>query len=323
MGVDVFFIVSGYVMFLSASRVQVGHQGAIEFLLKRILRVFPLYLVVTVAWFSLRSISGAQYDWRYVVDSLLLLPTKYGQEFSDPVLHLGWTLRFELYFYLLVGVGIAVGSRLFFPIAGIIVSFLIWVYNGYYYGAPIVLEFIGGFLLAFFMLRRLTSGDSRLGDVVGFVFSIILLLLASIGKDTGYVSGDSYTVVPRMWIVYGDKFALLRPLAWGVPSLFLVYYAVKLEGRWTWSFARFGKYTFSLYLLQVFSNSLAAKLKLFMPDIFAFACGMLVLSGLTYISFRYFETPILNLMKKARDPRQSSTGSVVGGDVRGDKVLKV
>ncbi|UYL08298.1 acyltransferase [Bdellovibrio sp. SKB1291214] len=292
-GVDVFFIVSGYVMYLSASSASVGCEGAARFLLNRVLRIFPLYLIVTGLWLVIELNAGVHFEMQYIVESLLLLPSKVGIQQKDPIVYLGWTLRFELYFYLLVSLGIALKSRLVFPITGIVVSFVIWLFNGYYFGAPIVLEFIGGFLLAFFMSRKPDYVVSSWRDFVGFFVSLGLLILASMGKDFGYDSGGIYTDVPRMWIVYQDKLPVVRCVAWGVPALMLVYFSIRLEDKWNWPFAKLGKYTFSLYLLQVFTNPLAESFQASMSDTWAFICGLGLLFVLTYASYTYFEKPIL------------------------------
>ncbi len=48
-GVDIFFVVSGYVMYLSSKESSSGTAGATKFLINRFFRIFPLYIVATLA----------------------------------------------------------------------------------------------------------------------------------------------------------------------------------------------------------------------------------------------------------------------------------
>lgn len=98
-GVDLFFVISGFVM-VWTSHARFGHpRAALPFMLHRIARIYPVYwqftVVIIVAMLlspqSLNSSAGNQPD---TVKSLLLWP-----QTMDPLLGVGWTLVFEMYFY--------------------------------------------------------------------------------------------------------------------------------------------------------------------------------------------------------------------------------
>ena len=108
-GVDVFFVVSGFVIALVAADVGDGVQARVLFTLDRLARIYPLYwLVSLLLWLALlfnpnlvRSFDGVQPD---LASSLLLWPQS-----GTPLLMVGWTLVHEVYFYLVVALGLFLG----------------------------------------------------------------------------------------------------------------------------------------------------------------------------------------------------------------------
>lgn len=106
-GVDVFFLISGFIVFLAAQRVIHARKGVRLFLIKRFLRIFlpywPIALVLAAAYALLPILSAAadpiQVNW---LKSITLIPG--GGDYS---LSVAWTLSFELFFYLLLGLSLA------------------------------------------------------------------------------------------------------------------------------------------------------------------------------------------------------------------------
>ncbi|MCS5704708.1 acyltransferase [Synechococcus sp. FGCU-3] len=109
-GVDVFFLISGFIVFLAARRVIYAGRGVRLFLLKRFLRIYlpywPIALVLGASYALLPGLSAAsvpiQVNW---LKSLTLIPG--GGDYS---LSVAWTLTFEVFFYLLLGVALALRS---------------------------------------------------------------------------------------------------------------------------------------------------------------------------------------------------------------------
>ncbi|GEM_PF-4720928 len=145
------------------------------------------------------------------------------------------------------------------------------------------------------MLKNKFKPPSYLFNLAGFVFSIFLMFVAALGKDWGYETGGIY----RMWIMYEDAPAFFRFIprfiAWGIPSLLLTFFSVHLENNFKWRIAKFGKYTYSIYLIQVFTNPLAKSLQQIMPDLLAWIMGLIVLFLLSYVSYNYFEKIFIQL----------------------------
>ena len=110
-GVDLFFLVSGFIMVHTTARSPGGARDAAVFLAKRFARIWPVYavmvgitLVLQQLWVGHMSSPGA------VVRSLLFLPvsTHSPPQFDLP-LPVGWTLNFEWYFYLVFGLSLLAG----------------------------------------------------------------------------------------------------------------------------------------------------------------------------------------------------------------------
>jgi exopolysaccharide production protein ExoZ len=103
MGVDVFFVLSGFVMILSTARLRGQPNAARIFAKRRIVRILPMYWLFT-GIHVLRGFAGGQhYQPREIICSLLFIPYRFGQPLSTiyfPIISVGWTLNYEAFFYL-------------------------------------------------------------------------------------------------------------------------------------------------------------------------------------------------------------------------------
>ncbi|MDM0073452.1 acyltransferase [Variovorax sp. J2P1-59] len=111
-GVDLFFVISGFVMCMVVDR---RHAGPTAFLLDRLTRIVPLYWAVTtmvllVAW-RLPSVMGTTVaNLGNYVQSLLFIPHFRDDGQLFPVLMVGWSLNFEMLFYGLITLVLAFGK---------------------------------------------------------------------------------------------------------------------------------------------------------------------------------------------------------------------
>jgi peptidoglycan/LPS O-acetylase OafA/YrhL len=96
-GVVVFFLVSGYII----THVLL-YENPIEFAIKRIFRIYPLYIVAVFLQLLLDIIDGDPIPHLGVIVSQLLL---IGDFFKTPLTLGGveWTLRIEIFFYIFMG----------------------------------------------------------------------------------------------------------------------------------------------------------------------------------------------------------------------------
>ena len=109
-GVATFFAVSGFVMALTAQHRR-GSANALDFLRRRIVRIVPLYWLITVVHAIRLSISGKPPSWGDLASSLFFIPYFDAGGMLRPVLGVGWTLNFEMYFYLLFAIGLLLPAR--------------------------------------------------------------------------------------------------------------------------------------------------------------------------------------------------------------------
>lgn len=164
--VDIFFVISGFVMVYASTRLFARPGGMWLFVGRRAARIFPLYWVATtgvllVAFAIPHALSeplGGGIG--YILASYVFIPWQRPDGFIQPVFRLGWTLNYELLFYSIfalflvlprrwatacvtvVILALAAGGVLFRPS---IPQFLFWT-------DPIIVEFAVGMLVATLLL---------------------------------------------------------------------------------------------------------------------------------------------------------------------------
>ena len=109
-GVDLFFVISGFTMAF------IGRTGAGLFFLRRCIRIVPLYWAATlgtflIAWFAPDLLQSASASVPHLLHSLLFLPYPNKLGLMQPTLALGWTLNYEMYFYLVFAVALLFTRR--------------------------------------------------------------------------------------------------------------------------------------------------------------------------------------------------------------------
>lgn len=99
LGVDIFFIISGFIIFHSAWDKKITARS---FLFLRVRRIYPLYWVASILFIAITFLPGTSYSLSGsdIFASLLLIP-KYFNGDVKPVLEVGWSLYYEMFFYLL------------------------------------------------------------------------------------------------------------------------------------------------------------------------------------------------------------------------------
>ena len=173
-GVDIFFLISGYIVFLSALKlVSHGSCEAGNFSLKRGIRIYAPYLPVAILMgiaYSLfpelsRADASRSVSW---VKSLTLLPSP-----GDYSLSVAWTLTYEIFFYCVVAVSLFFSRKSERLVAVSIPSCIAIVYAAvtgrFVFGGTSSpwtvlssawnLEFFAGCALAF-AVSKLSGGDS-------------------------------------------------------------------------------------------------------------------------------------------------------------------
>jgi peptidoglycan/LPS O-acetylase OafA/YrhL len=105
-GVDLFFVISGFVMVYSSMNLIGDRKGWLVFSQRRVIRIVPMYWLATTIKLVLMVLAGefvlhARFSSLDTVMSYLFLPTRNSDGNLFPLLGVGWTLNFEMLFYLL------------------------------------------------------------------------------------------------------------------------------------------------------------------------------------------------------------------------------
>jgi peptidoglycan/LPS O-acetylase OafA/YrhL len=113
-GVDLFFIISGFVMVYASEPMFGRADGPLSFFARRAIRIIPLYWLATTGYVLLAaavpSFLEVPYSARFVLSSYLFIPAARPDGAMNPVVGQGWTLNYEMLFYLIFAVGV-LGTR--------------------------------------------------------------------------------------------------------------------------------------------------------------------------------------------------------------------
>jgi len=298
-GVDLFFVISGFVMALSARRF-IGPPGAGVFLVQRFVRIAPLFYLACLVMLAEAFRARLPLDRESVLNSLTFIPVFDDGTYSWPLHYLGWTLGFEWVFYLLVAILIAVGRGgrhgllLALVLAVTILGplFQPQLMVGRVFTNPILWEFGLGIIACILYekclldrLRRLLAAAAALLLVAGIVALWFWPQeLVAVGNDT----------------MLGEGAAAARALVWGVPAFVFFTLVVSRGDIGDRPFARLlkllGDASYSIYLSHLFvvmaMREVLNRLP-FNPDLVIVVT--VALSALVGIRvYRWVEKPMLN-----------------------------
>lgn len=160
LGVDLFFVISGFVIVISTHR----QMTPLDFSLRRIMRVVPLYWACTIAAFVLFCVVESytytenSASFNELVSSLFFIPYKEINGQMGPIIFVGWTLQYEMMFYAIFALSLFF-RRLVLPGMVAAVLLCLAVAAGYmfefaqlsidFFTRPIILIFVGGLFLSY------------------------------------------------------------------------------------------------------------------------------------------------------------------------------
>ena len=241
-GVDIFFVISGFIMVYASTRSFAAPGAGRLFLVRRITRIVPLYwsvsvVSVAVALVLARSPDHVAPTLKHILASFLFIPAARPEDGAVlPICPLGWTLDYEMFFYLCFAAALrwrrgpaisAVATALIaLVLAGALVP-LPWPLA--YWAQSITLDFAAGMLLA-----RIRLSGWRLGAPVALGLAAACLAAA-------------WLFVPSI-----DAAQAWRGLFWGVPATGIVAAGALTDtprsGPIKRALVRLGDASYSLYL---------------------------------------------------------------------------
>jgi exopolysaccharide production protein ExoZ len=241
-GVDLFFVISGFVMVHASADLFGRRSGPLVFMTRRLARIVPLYwatttlfLVVVLAMPS--AVSHDDINLATVAKSYLFLPALASSGFIQPVYSLGWTLNYEMFFYVVFAIFIGQPRRRALPLVGLLLSGLIAAHRFVpneatalvFWTDPIMAEFLFGMVIGAIATTEFALPDwVRAGSFVAALAALVI----------GHASGST----------------LSEPIGVGVPMAILV--AVAVLGRPVpiqAAILLIGEASYALYLMHPFA----------------------------------------------------------------------
>jgi exopolysaccharide production protein ExoZ len=244
-GVDIFFVLSGFLMVHTS---QLKPPGAVEFAVHRIVRVVPLYWIVTfavfgVALFAPALLGATRANWDELAKSLAFIPFRKSNSLIMPVLFVGWTLNYEMAFYLIFALMLGLTKariRLTALLSIALIALLVLVgviwrpatLELRFYTNQLMLEFAFGMAVALWFGRERATAP-----MVAFPLLVVALLALFAGA---------------VWLEGWP-----RAIVSGLPATIVLICAISLD-RSGWhlrnrGIALLGNASFALYLTHAFS----------------------------------------------------------------------
>lgn len=220
-GVDVFFVISGFIIAYIGSK-QPGH-----FFVRRLIRIVPFYWAATLVVFTAATVlprffRSTDASVGHLVPSLLFFPHLSSSGEVQPTLILGWSLNFEMFFYVVFALALLLSTRRA-PIlcaAAIVVVVAIGKLVGPvstafdFYARTTSLEFCYG-IGAYYLLAACERRKAVLAHSTALKLAVTLALIASL--------------IAIVLLEHAYKDAVPRYLAGGIPAAVIVLSALLLE----------------------------------------------------------------------------------------------
>ena len=298
-GVDVFFVLSGFIMVAVAGR----NIGPIQFLWRRAARIYPTYWLVSLAVLALAIVAPA------MVNSSIIAPISLWRSFllvpgeTMPLLAVGWTLVHEMYFYMVFAIFLAL--RL--PVLAGLISWGVLLL--------VILAIVPDQVAASPFLRLVTSPltlEFMMGAVVGIlwrkrrlpgVIAVGAVGLTALALSIGYVA-------PLLSLVTSPHLDAWRVIIFGVPSALLIYALTGIEmlywkARSTALLVALGDWSYATYLTHVLViSAIGRALVLFAPaggiggSMILIATGLLGANIVGAAIHVFFERPVLDWLRQ-------------------------
>lgn len=294
LGVDIFFVISGFIMWHLMQDSFGQPSEAQRFLRRRVLRIVPIYWLGTtaIALATLSAFTLAE-SLPFALASYLFIPWPHPDGRGlFPVLTLGWTLNYEMMFYCVFALALTLPRRLGLVLllsvfAALFVAARLAPAEAFmlkFWGDPIIFEFLFGIALAALHRHRppLPGWLALSAAVAGF-------LLATWSYQTG-----AY-----------HEFA--RAITGGIPALLIVGAVVcgpcPTMTSWPARMAVLGgDASYALYLAHPFALKVVAAVSVALGmwsvpvvPVLAMLAAAVVASVLIY---RFVECPILGLLQR-------------------------
>lgn len=289
-GVDFFFVLSGFIIYWAHSGDSAGIDTAALYIKKRLIRIYPPFIIISVILlFSYTMLPGLSESNRVIgiVTSLLLIPTPP----LEPALSVSWTLMHEMLFYAFFLI-IFINRKMlhvFFVTWGvvIIVLNLSMVHDGIlmnFLMHPHNLQFLFGVVAAVLVKNEKQN---------------ILFMVVGLAMLAAYLVGHQFHA-------YENASVLILKTYLGIGFMFIVIGLCSVESRVRYPdvLIFLGAASYSVYLIHnpviSVANRIAQKIyqqNLFNPEVFfVFTATLGLMSGIIY--YLVWEKPSLRYLQR-------------------------
>jgi peptidoglycan/LPS O-acetylase OafA/YrhL len=310
-GVDLFFVISGFIM-MYTTRGQFGLPGsARRFAVKRLVRIVPPYWFFTsVMVFMTLAVPSllhtARFSPSHALLSYLFIPhLAPGRAASiEPIFVLGWTLNYEMFFYAIFSLAVLYKARTgltliltTFGLVFLTARFGLWDRAlNMFFGDTILFEFLLG-IAAYYLCTRYQPSIIVRG----------LLLAAAIA-----------------WLAVLSRVDVdARLLRGGIPAflVFLALFGLQMRGLVERALVTLGDASYALYLSHSFVSVACVGVtarwgpKSVSPEIasvFLFGTSLLACIAASVIFYRYCERPVTDWLSRIFVGRRTETRGATG-----------
>jgi peptidoglycan/LPS O-acetylase OafA/YrhL len=254
-GVDLFFVISGFVIVYSSQSLFAKAGGTREFMVRRLIRILPLYwtaLTLRVTGLAIAVLIGATVsfpDLPAIITSYLFIPYDsfgYGADYPFPIVDLGWSLNYEMFFYALFACFIGFGRD------KAVVLFV---------AAIVALVGIGGVLAPTDTVLRFWTHPIIIEFAAGTMIAVLFLKGVSLRKPARLVlivlGVGLWLAVRASWFTDMSPpgfYSWTRVLIWGLGAAILIAAAAlgpaPASSPWLQKAALLGDSSYVLYLLH-------------------------------------------------------------------------
>jgi peptidoglycan/LPS O-acetylase OafA/YrhL len=300
-GVDFFFVLSGFII-LYIHQSDIGNRSKLKsFFIKRITRIYPIYWVIltlklSASLFFAYDIDTSQRNILEILKAYLLFPQS-REILSTSFLGVSWTLSYEVLFYIIFGLLIALKPKLSFPIISIWLLLTFTHFIG-------IFDFPKDSLMLNFIFEE-HNLEFFLGCVAAFIVS-----KHKIPQEMALISLGAFLYTLGAINYYYKVIEISPVISFGIPSMLLVIGSTSLEMRKHVHVNDFliyiGNASYSIYLMHGFAiNNLTKIIGKVAPDI---TQNILILNIVgvivAFISllfgcavYSYIEKPLLSTLK--------------------------
>ncbi|EPE0971952.1 acyltransferase family protein [Salmonella bongori] len=303
-GVDLFFIISGFIICLSTERLEKSFFT--NFFIRRFFRIYPLLIIcVTIYFLAIKP----EASYLLYLKSLIPVHSNYSEGspfYGFNLLDTAWTITYEIAFYLIFGFAMLLSRKYRAYISGLAILIIFTVASHYFVGtisldaytkqpdvnqnniialfySPMFIDFIYGIVI-YLIYKNINFSSSILNTLSPYLLFFLFSLIAS-----------------QISLFYGHG-----PLKWGLLSAIIILISVMYEKnngmRHCRTFEYLGNISYSLYIIHVVILECIYKYDFFIfPNTSGFSRLFIILSVILIISIivhELIEKPFISLGKR-------------------------